>query len=107
MSVPTSDDAAGGSAAEPKKTHGWRRRERPARLECRHVFPSYDELRDFLDRAADLSDATGIHPNISFGRDYVNMTLFADEDSGELTAEIEAYAQRVDDLVHNAEEDGS
>ena len=106
--MPISDEQAGGGAASPPtKAHGWRRRERPTRLECRHVFTGYETLRDFLDRAAQLSEATGIYPNLSFGRDYVNMTLFADDDSGELTPEIEAFAQRVDDLVDNTPEDGS
>ena len=106
--MPTSDEPAGERAAPaPKKAHGWRRRERPLRLECRHVFADYEALRNFLDRAAELSESVGIYPNLSFGRDYVNMTLFADEESGELTPEIEAFAQRVDDLVQRPKEDGS
>jgi len=105
--VRTSDQRVGDSAPAAKKPHGWRRRERPTRLECRHVFSDYETLRDFLDRVAERSEATGIYPNLSFGRDYVNMTLFADDDNGELTPEIEAFAQRVDDLVNKTEEDGS
>jgi len=103
MSEPTSEAGAAG----PRPGHGWRRRERPLRLECRHLFSDYDSLRDFLDRVAGLSESTGIYPNLSFGRDYVNMTLFAAEDSGELTKDLEAFAQRVDDLVRREEEDGS
>lgn len=103
MSEPTSE----AGAASPRPGHGWRWRERPLRLECRHLFSHYDSLRDFLDRVAGLSESTGIYPNLSFGRDYVNMTLFAAEDSGELTTDIEAFAQSVDDLVQREEEDGS
>ena len=62
-------------------------------------FANYEVLRDFLDRAGELSEETGIYPNLSFGRTYVNMTLFADDDSGELTAEAERFAERIDSLV--------
>jgi len=97
--VPTSEaDQAQGGAAHP-----WRRRERPLRLERRLVFGGYEILRDFLDRAGDLSEETGIYPNLSFGRTYVNMTLFAD-DGGELNAETERFAQRLDSLVEPPEE---
>ncbi len=99
--MPTSEagEARGGAA------HPWRRRERPLRLERRLVFTDYDVLREFLDRAGDLSEETGIYPNLSFGQTYVNMTLFADDDSGELTAETERFAQRVDSLVEPPEEE--
>jgi pterin-4a-carbinolamine dehydratase len=89
--VPTSD--------EPAKS-GWRRRERPPRIERRLEFPDYEATREFLDASAALSENTGIYPNLSFGRTYVNLTLFADEaNSGELTPEQMAFAQRVDELV--------
>ncbi|MGB5831704.1 MAG: pterin-4-alpha-carbinolamine dehydratase, partial [Thiohalocapsa sp.] len=81
-------------------------RERPLRLERRLEFSEYERLRDFLDRAGALSEQTGIYPNLSFGRTYVNMTLFADEEIGELTAETERFAQRVDSLVESPEEKG-
>ena len=32
----------------------WQERPRPARLECRYEFDSYEQLRDFLDRAAEM-----------------------------------------------------
>jgi 4a-hydroxytetrahydrobiopterin dehydratase len=98
--VPTSDAAA----AQGGAAHPWRRRERPLRLERRLVFGGYEALRAFLDRAGDLSDETGIFPNLSFGRTYVNMTLFADEASGEITAEAEGFAQRIDGLVETPRE---
>ncbi|MGB5736655.1 MAG: pterin-4-alpha-carbinolamine dehydratase [Thiohalocapsa sp.] len=62
-------------------------------------FDDYEALRDFLDRAAELSEKTGVYPNLSFGRTYVNMTLFADEDSGTLSGEAERFAERVDSFV--------
>lgn len=79
--------------------HGWRERQRPARLERRLEFPDYETLRAVLDRIAELSERTGIYPNQSFGRDYANLTLFADDDSGELTDASRAFAVEVDALM--------
>lgn len=57
----------------------WKEKASPARLERRFDFASYDETRAFLDRAADLSKSTEVYPDVSFGRTYVNMTLYLDE----------------------------
>ena len=63
-------------------THQWQERGRPARLERRYEFENYQDLRDFLDRAAELSEREGLYPDMGFGRDYVNMTIHSDETSG-------------------------
>ena len=57
----------------------WQERKRPNRLERRYGFPDYSALRDFLDRAADLSEREGRYPDIGFGRDYANFTVHAEE----------------------------
>jgi len=95
MTVSTSDDPT---------TPAWRRRDRPLRLERRLEFPDYEATREFLERAGKLSEQTGIYPNLSFGRTYVNLTLFADEAGGDLTPALTAFAQRVDNLVGGQEE---
>lgn len=95
MSEPTSD----ASASRGSGAHGWRRRERPLRLERRLEFADYDGLRDFLDQTAELSEQTGIYPNLSFGRTYVNLTLFAEEGEQALSAEALAFADQVDELA--------
>ena len=64
--------------------HQWQERGRPARLERRYEFGSYQALRDFLDQAAELSEREGLYPDMGFGRDYVNMTIHPDESSGVL-----------------------
>jgi len=85
--------------ATPVAEHQWTRRERPLRLERQLRFADYGRLRDFLDRAGAVSEQTGIFPNLSFGRDYVNLTLFADDDSGSLAPASERFAQRIDGLA--------
>ena len=101
MTGPTSERGEGPPPPQgpPTPAHGWRRRQRPVRLERRLEFADYEALRDFLDRVADLSEETGIYPNQSFGRTYVNLTLFAEEGSDEISAAAQDFAERVDKLV--------
>lgn len=77
----------------------WQERLRPVRLERRYRFESYDAVRDFLDRAAEISQREGLYPDIGFGRDYVNMTIHADEDSGSLQERQRRFAELVDEIA--------
>ena len=80
----------------------WSERDRPASLSKRFTFASYGENRDFLDRVAALSEETGIHPDISFGRDYANLTVNPME--GETLSDAERdFARAVDTCVDSAE----
>jgi pterin-4a-carbinolamine dehydratase len=54
---------------------GWTRTERPASLFRRFDFTSYPETRSFLDRLGQLSEQTGLYPDLSFGPAYVNVTV--------------------------------
>ena len=56
----------------------WQERIRPVRLERRYEFADYATLRDFLDRAAEVSERDGLFPDMGFGRDYVNVTIHTD-----------------------------
>jgi 4a-hydroxytetrahydrobiopterin dehydratase len=76
----------------------WRERLRPPSLERRYEFANYQALRDFLDRAAVLSETEGYFPDMGFGRDYVNVTIHADEESGTLTDLQRRFAERLDEL---------
>ena len=76
----------------------WKERNRPQRLERRYEFRSYDDLRDFLDQAADLSEQQSLYPDMGFGRDYVNVTIHAEQGSGELDARERAFAEALEQL---------
>jgi 4a-hydroxytetrahydrobiopterin dehydratase len=78
--------------------HQWQERPRPARLECRYEFENYAALSDFLDSAAGISEREGLYPDISFGRDYVNITIHADESSSALQARQRRFAVLLDEL---------
>ena len=77
----------------------WRERTRPVRLERRYEFPDYDTLRDFLDRAAELSEREGLYPDMGFGRDYVNVTIHTDEGAETLTEQQRRFADLLDGLL--------
>ena len=80
----------------------WQERNRPARLEGRYEFESYDILRDFLDRAAELSEREGLYPDIGFGRDYVNMTIHVEEGETTLSENQRKFAQQLDELLSDS-----
>jgi 4a-hydroxytetrahydrobiopterin dehydratase len=76
----------------------WRERARPARLERRYDFADFEQLRDFLDGAADLSEAVGYYPDMGFGRDYVNVVIYPNEGSAEVDDAQREFAHRLDQL---------
>lgn len=78
--------------------HEWRERNRPARLEKRYEFESYDSLRAFLDEVADLSEAQGLYPDIGFGRNHANFTIHVDEGGTQLTDRQRHFATMLDEL---------
>ena len=76
----------------------WQERSRPLRMERRYEFPDYYSLRNFLDRAAEVSEREGLFPDMGFGRDYVNITIHSDENAGELGETQRRLAVAYDDL---------
>lgn len=78
-------------------TH-WQERVRPVRLERRYEFEDYASLRDFLDRAAELSEREGLYPDMGFGRDYVNVTIHLNEGAEEIDPTQRRFAEQMDDI---------
>jgi pterin-4a-carbinolamine dehydratase len=76
----------------------WQERHRPPRLEKRYEFNDYASLRDFLDRAAALSEREDLYPDMGFGRDYVNMTIHVAEGSETLDEVRRRFAEDLDRL---------
>ena len=76
----------------------WQERKRPVRLERRYEFSNYSELRDFLDEAAELSEAKGYYPDMGFGNDYVNVTIHVEEGSEAISPEQRQFAEELDKL---------
>ena len=78
-------------------SQNWVERKRPVRLERRYEFDSYEILRDFLDEVADISENKQFYPDMGFGKDYVNMTIHADDD-GELKEQHHQFAELLEQL---------
>ena len=76
----------------------WQERTRPARLEGRYEFASYADLRDFLDEAAKLSEQEDYYPDMGFGRDYVNITIHAQNDGEQVSVSRRSFAEKLDQL---------
>jgi len=76
----------------------WQERKRPVCLERRYEFANYSELRDFLDEAAELSEAKGYYPDMGFGKDYVNVTIHVEDGNDGISAEQRQFAEELDKL---------
>ena len=81
----------------------WQERKKPARLERRYSFPDYRTLSDFLERAAEISEREDLFPDMGFGKDYANITIYGDGDNEELGDIHHQFAEELDKLF-NAEE---
>jgi 4a-hydroxytetrahydrobiopterin dehydratase len=77
----------------------WQERKRPTRLEARFEFDSYSKLRDFLDAAADLSEKMDYYPNIGFGNNYANITIYAEDEKGDLSEVQHEFAKSIEQLI--------
>ena len=83
---------------ETRCPEGWTEVERPSSLYRRFEFAAYPETRAFLDRLAGLSKETGLYPDLSFARTYVNVTVYGSggaavgEEAREFAARTEAIA---------------
>jgi 4a-hydroxytetrahydrobiopterin dehydratase len=77
----------------------WTLRARPDRLERRIEFTDYESTRTFLERLNHLSEQEGHFPDISFGRTYVNLTVRAEGDPGEIGPREQSFAAAIDELL--------
>tara|TARA_B100001029_G_C14629494_1_gene218400 strand:- start:218 stop:457 length:240 start_codon:yes stop_codon:yes gene_type:complete len=54
----------------------WNQRESPLRVEKRFEFEKYLSISKFLKKIDDLCKEKNIYPNISFGKNFVSVTIF-------------------------------
>ena len=83
---------------ESRWPEGWTEVERPSSLYRRFEFPAYPEARAFLDRLAGLSKETGLYPDLSFSRTYVNVTVYGSGGAA-VDAEARDFAARAEALA--------
>ena len=54
----------------------WNQRESPLRLEKRFEFEEYSRISKFMEIVDELCKERNIYPNISFGNNFVSITIF-------------------------------
>ena len=83
---------------EARWPEGWTEIERPPSLYRRFEFAAYPETRAFLERLADLSKETGLYPDLSFARTYVNVTVYGPGGAA-VGAEARKFAARAEAIA--------
>ena len=56
----------------------WNERESPLRIEKRFEFEQYSKISKFMEKIEKLCKKKDIYPNISFGKNFVSLTIFLD-----------------------------
>ena len=56
----------------------WKERESPLRIEKRFEFEQYSKISKFMEKIEKLCKAKDIFPNISFGKNFVSLSIFLD-----------------------------
>ena len=58
----------------------WNERKSPLRIEKRFEFEEYSKISKFMSSIEQLCKKKNIFPNISFGKNFVSLTIFLDAD---------------------------
>ena len=56
----------------------WNERESPLRIEKRFEFEQYSKISKFMQKIEKLCEERDIYPNISFGKNFVSLSIFLD-----------------------------
>ena len=56
----------------------WNERESPLRIEKRFEFEQYSKISQFMEKIEKLCKEKDIYPNISFGKNFVSLSIFLD-----------------------------
>ena len=56
----------------------WNERESPLRIEKRFEFEQYSKITKFIEKIEKLCKERNIYPNISFGKNFVSLSIFID-----------------------------
>ena len=56
----------------------WNERESPLRIEKRFEFAEYSKISKYMEKIEKLCKEKDIYPNISFGKNFVSLSIFLD-----------------------------
>ena len=72
----------------------WNKRESPLRIEKRFEFEEYSKIRKFMGKIEKLCKEKDIYPNISFGKNFVSLSVFLD--SKEISSKEKDFSTDID-----------
>ena len=72
----------------------WNERESPLRIEKRFEFEEYSKITKFMERIEKLCKEKDIYPNISFGKNFVSLSIFLD--SKEISTKEKDFSKDID-----------
>ena len=74
----------------------WKQRESPLRIEQRFEFEEYSKISKFMEKIDKLCKEKNIYPNISFGKNFVSVTIFLD--SEEISHFEKDFSNKIDNF---------
>ena len=72
----------------------WNKRESPFRIEKKFEFEEYSKISKFMGKIEKLCKEKNIYPNISFGKNFVSLSIFLD--TVEISSREEEFSKYVD-----------
>ena len=72
----------------------WNKRESPLRIEKRFEFEEYSKISKLIGKIEKLCKEKDIYPNISFGKNFVSLSIFLD--SKEILSKEEDFSKVID-----------
>ena len=72
----------------------WNKRESPLRIEKRFEFEEYSKISKFMEKIEKLCKEKSIYPNISFGKNFVSLSIFLD--CKEISIEQKDFSKYID-----------
>ena len=72
----------------------WNERESPLRIEKRYEFDQYSKISKFMEKIEKLCKESDIYPNISFGRNFVSLSIFLNNQ--EISEKEKDFSKNID-----------
>ena len=72
----------------------WNKKESPLRIEKRFEFEEYSKISKFMGKIEKLCKEKNIYPNISFGKNFVSLSIFLN--TQEISNEEEDFSKDID-----------
>ena len=72
----------------------WNKRESPLRIEKRYEFEEYPKISKFMGKIEKLCKEKDIYPNISFGKNFVSLSIFLN--TKEISNKEEDFSKDID-----------